>query len=813
MTTKNLKSIKKTASKDDFCFHCGLPIKDKSLSTVINNKQQTMCCYGCKAVADAIVKSGMERYYSFREASSETPKEIVPEFLQSLQAYDKPLIQKQFVHEVGDDTGHKQVSLILEGIVCSACVWLNEHYLSQLEGVVRVKINYSTHRATLVWDDRLITLSNILAAISRIGYLAHPYDVAKQQQVFENQKKLLLKQLGFAALFGMQTMMFAVALYSGDYWGISEKYKLLFRWLSLFLTMPVLFYSAQAFFKGAITDLKNNRAGMDVPITLGISIAFIASVYNTSVQSGHVYFDSLCMFVLLLLSVRYIELSARKKAAESIEKLADLRPAMANLVTATGAIKTISVAELNIDDTLLVKAGEYVAADGLLLSKTAQIDESLLTGEAQAVNKKMLQTVIAGSLNLASAITIKVTKIGQDTVLSSILRLVEEAQHYKPKVALLADKVAARFVIALILLVIAVSIYWFNKDASQVIAITVATLVVSCPCALSLATPAAISASIGKSSRLGVLVANTNALEQLEKANIIIFDKTGTLTQGLLSIESIQYAHKKDASEYLTLARSLEQFSEHPIATAFKALDAASCSMYEIEQISGKGISGCYQNKRYYLGSRSWFKELSHGALINNKGLKAIYLFTQKKLLATFYLNDPIKQDAKQTIERLKNKGKEIVLLSGDEEKTVNLVAKQLGIKTALFKQMPEQKLSYLKSLQQQGHTVIMVGDGINDAPVLAAADIAIAMSSGTDIASASADLIVKSPSTQAIVDVLNLSKKMNGIIKQNFTWAIAYNIIAIPFAVSGFLQPWLAAIGMSLSSLVVVINAMRLKS
>ncbi len=814
MTTKKTKSVEKIGDKEKPCFHCGLPTKITAYTALINNEQRLMCCAGCKAVADAIVSSGMESYYNFREATSVTAKELVPEFLSSLQAYDNPLIQKQFVHQSSHHENIKEVSLILEGIVCSACVWLNEQYLNQLNGIIAVKINYSTHRATVQWDNSVMSLSDILEAISKIGYLAHPYDVAKQQQLFEKQRSLLLRQVGVAALFGMQTMMFAVALYSGDYWGIADNYKLLFQWLSLFLTIPVLFFSAKPFFKGAITDLKNKRAGMDVPVTLAISLAFVSSVYNTYFQVGHVYFDSICMFVFLLLGVRYIELMARKKSAEKIERLADMKPAMANVVNQDDTISTVPIAELKIDDEVLVRAGEYLPADGNLLSKTAQIDESLLTGESKAVNKEILQTVIAGSLNVGAAINIKVSKVGQDTVLSSILRLVEKAQHYKPRVALLADKVATKFVIIIILIVMSAGIYWSIYDPSQAIAIMVATLVVTCPCALSLATPAAISATIGKSTTLGVLVAKTNALEQLEKADVFVFDKTGTLTQGKLSIESIDYQTEHNQSLYLSIAKALEQRSEHPIASAFSALNAGSIKLNDFEQMASKGLSGDYENERYYLGSYSWLIERSidQPATINNSALKAVYLFSKNKVLAIFYLNDPLKEDAKKTIKSLHKRGKKVVLLSGDQQQTVAAVAKQLGIKTALAEQSPEQKLLYVKSLQQQGYKVAMLGDGINDAPVLSAADVALSMSSGTDIASASSDLIVKSRLTQPIIDVLDLSQKMNAIIKQNFAWAIGYNIVAIPFAVSGLIQPWLAALGMSLSSLVVVINAMRLR-
>lgn len=809
-----IKTIKKIREPENNCFHCGLPVKTKEYTVTLLSKPRALCCAGCKAVAEAIVDSGMESYYSFREENAATAKEIVPEFLKSLQAYDNPLIQKQFVHNNLENKKIKEVSLILEGIVCSACVWLNEHYLSQLKGIVKVKINYSTHRATVQWNDDEISLSQILEAISSIGYMAHPYDVAKQQQVYEKQRSLLLRQVGVAGLFGMQTMMFAVALYSGDYWGISADYKLLFQWLSLFLTLPVLFFSAQPFFKGAVTDLKNKRAGMDVPVTLGISLAFISSVYNTSIQSGHVYFDSVCMFVFLLLGVRYIELMARKKSAENIEQLADMRPAMANIVTQKKSIETVPIAELSVDDEVLVRSGEYLPADGILITKKAQLDESLLTGESKPVDKISNQMVIAGSLNVGVTINVRVTKVGQDTVLSGILRLVEEAQLYKPRVAKLADKIASRFVVALIILVSIVGVFWFVHDATQAIAIMVATLVVTCPCALSLATPAAISATIGKSTSLGVLVSKTNALEQLEKVDVFLFDKTGTLTQGELSIESFDYHVEKNRDELLSIAKSLELRSEHPIASAFSKLDADIIELDDIQQMTGKGLSVKYEGHQYYLGSYSWYLETCPDSNKVNKAshLKAVYLFNENELLIVFYLNDPIKIDAAQTISAFYKSHKDIVLISGDQQQTVESVANTLGIKTVLAEQSPEQKLAYLKTLQSKAKVVAMVGDGINDAPVLSAANVALSMSSGTDLASASADLIVKSALTKPIIDVVLLSQKMNRIIKQNFAWALGYNVVAIPFAVTGMLPPWLAAIGMSLSSLVVVINAMRLK-
>jgi len=820
MATKINNALEKTGDNLDLCYHCGLPAPEVNYYAEINDQQQLMCCAGCKAVAEAIVASGMASYYSVRESSAQTAKELVPEFLTTLQVYDNPKVQQQFVHKPKDAdalSSVKEISLILEGIVCSACIWLNEQYLSQVKGILAVKINYTTHRATVRWDDNIIKLSEILEAVSRIGYLAYPYDVQKQQQVFDEQRTLLLKQLGISALFGMQVMMFAVALYSGEYWGISESYKILFQWLSLFLTMPVLFYAAKPFFKGALTDVSHGRAGMDVPVTLGIGLAFSASVYNTSIGQGSIYFESVCMFVFLLLSVRYIEFTARKKSAETIERLADLTPAMANKLDESKKISVIPIADLNCDDLILVRAGENVPADGILKDKEAFMDEALLTGESEPVKKKEGDKIIAGSINCQQSIEIKITHIGQDTILSSILRLIERAQQHKPRMAQLADRVAAKFVLALLVLVTVTAFYWYFKDPSQIFEIIIATLVVTCPCALSLATPAAISAAIGRSSSLGVLVAKPDVLEQLPTIDVFLFDKTGTLTQAKVSLDEIKVASNQEEEFCLALACALEQRSEHPIAAAFSQglIDNNKIKQSELskfKQVSSKGLTAQYIGIEYFLGSRSWF----HSTVINNHEdddiqAKGIYLFTKKELLATFLLKDPLKADAKNTIQALQAHHKKVVLLSGDAQNTVAHVAQQLGISEFLAEQTPEQKLAYLQSLQQQGFKVAMVGDGINDAPVLAAADVAIALSQGTDLATASADLIVQGERTQPIVAALNLSNKLNVVIKQNFAWAIGYNVVAIPFAVSGLVPPWLAAIGMSLSSLVVVLNAKRL--
>ena len=799
-------------SKDHGCFHCGLPMNESKLTTLIDDQHQPMCCAGCQAVAEAIVKSGNKDYYRYREQKSETGHELVPEFLDQIKAYDHPALQKQFVFE--ESGSIRQVSLIIEGIVCAACIWLNEKYLQQLPGVLNVQINYSTHRAQLSWDDEKIKLSQILEAIANIGYMAHPYDPQTQQKIFEDQRKLLIRQLGIAGLFGMQVMIFAVALYGGDWWGISESFKTFFRYLSLLLTLPILFFSAQPFFKGAVKDVQLKRAGMDVPVTLGLTLAFSASCYNTWMGISDVYFDSVAMFVFLLLSVRLFELSARKKAAEKIESLTNLTPTLCNRLDTKGDIEVVPTVELTLTDSFLVKPGEIIPTDGVLISPHALVDEALLTGEPYAVNKVAGDILIGGSYNLQQPIKLQVHHLGQDTVLSGIKRLIEQAQSFKPDVAILADRVASVFVLVLLVLVTITGIYWWQIDPARVLPIMVATLVVTCPCALSLATPASLSAAIGSLTRNGMLVARSRALEVMPKIDTVIFDKTGTLTTGVLSLNQQQDFNVDQHDFNRQVAHSLELQSEHPIAHALVNDNIQTLVVKSLINVPGQGLQGEIEGEIYYIGNAEFIKKVAQlpENLKFNQQMQQVHLARSGQWLASFDFSDPLKVDAKETVQQLIKRGLNVRILSGDSFGYVSSIAKQLGIEHFDADQLPDDKLNKVKQLQSQGHKVAMIGDGINDAPVLAAADLSISLSLGTDLARAAADMVINGGQLAPLINAHKTTTKMMNVIRQNFSWAIMYNIAAVPFSMAGLIQPWLAAIGMSLSSLIVVVNALRLR-
>ncbi|MDH3371280.1 MAG: heavy metal translocating P-type ATPase metal-binding domain-containing protein, partial [Gammaproteobacteria bacterium] len=419
------------------CFHCGLPVPSGSdIAVDIDDIRQPMCCHGCAAVAQAIVNGGLSDYYKFRTAEAPTAREIVPEFLRQTAVYDLSAVQKSFVQSRSEH--EREAALILENITCPACVWLNEHHLAKLPGVLSVHINYATHRARVRWDERRIHLSNILQAVSRIGYSAHPFDPGRYQLLLEHNRRHLLRRVGVAGVFGMQVMTLSVALYVGDWSGVEAGYRRFFYWMSLLLTLPVLFYSAQPFFQSAWRDLKHFRTGMDVPVSLGIGVAFLASLWTTVTGTGTIYYDSVCMFAFLLLSARYFELAAHKRATEASEALVQAAPAAATRLTpGAGAMheETVAVAELQAGDRVRIRPGDPVPADAVVLEGHSTVDESLLTGEHQPVTKAPGANLVGGSLNIESPLTARVEKTGPDAILSSILRLLDRASAEKPRLA------------------------------------------------------------------------------------------------------------------------------------------------------------------------------------------------------------------------------------------------------------------------------------------------------------------------------------------------------------------------------------------
>lgn len=798
------------------CFHCGLPIPDAiNIEVDIESEARPMCCHGCATVAKTITQNGLADYYRFRDQHALTATEVVPDIVKQLSIYDNEDIQKSFVTK--HSSSIRQAHLILEGIVCAACVWLNEQHLQHLKGVLDVNINYSTHRASIRWDNDQITLSQILKAVSEIGYIAHPYDPDRQQNIIEKQRKDLLKKIGVAAGFGMQVMVVAVALYAGAYSGMESAIQNFLYWTSFILTLPVFLYAAQPFFQGAIRDLMQYRAGMDVPVALGMTLAFAGSIYAVLYQTGEIYFDSVVMFVFFLLTARYMELQARSKASLNQDRLVRMTPAYCQryLTGNESKSETIAIAELRVDDVVLVYPGETIPSDGVIIEGCSSVDESVLSGESLPKRMQVNDTVIGGSINYESPLKIRITKTGTDTVLSGIFSLLERASSDKPRITILADHIAQYFVIAVICLAALVAGYYLYHQPELALVTTIAVLVVTCPCALSLATPVAMTAAAGRLTKEGVILTSHQTLEVFATADHIIFDKTGTLTEGRLSISDIHINTENYPEETcLRIAAALEAQSEHPIAGAFSDVMLNDVEAVDVVSHPGRGLSGKVNGEIYYIGSASYIDDVCNADIsddLSSNVQTSIVLASSSEVLAIFYLADNIRVGCADLITELNARNVKLTILSGDADEVVSHVAEQLGITDFHARCLPDDKLAYVHEYQQNGDTVVMVGDGVNDAPVLAAANASIAMASAMQISASSADSLLMSNDLRKIAMILRIARKTVTIIRQNISWAIAYNLMALPAAALGYVPPWMAAIGMSASSLLVVGNSLRL--
>ncbi|MEA3412920.1 MAG: heavy metal translocating P-type ATPase, partial [Pseudomonadota bacterium] len=804
------------------CYHCGLPVPPGiDIRVDILGDSRAMCCHGCQAVARAIVDGGLEDYYRFRTANPEPGREVVPGFLRETRIYDIPEIQEGFVTRVNGD--EREATLILEGITCAACIWLNEQHLSHLPGVLEAHINYATHRARIRWDNGRISLGKILETIAAIGYRAHPWDPGRGRELLEADRKLALGRLGIAGALGMQVMMVAVALYVGDNRGMDADLMSFFHWVSFVLTIPIIGYSAQPFFRSAWRDLNNRRVGMDVPVSLGVLGAFGASVWATVSGQGHVYYESVAMFVFFLLTARYFELVGRRRSTEALDRLVKLTPAVATRIPDgdEGDLETIPVADLAPGNRVRILPGERVPADGLVMEGESSVDESLLTGESMPVARNQGSGLIGGSINIESPLVMRVEKVGSDTVLSHILRLLERAQGEKPEISRMADRAASWFVSGVLVLALATALYWWNVDPARWFEITVAVLVVTCPCALSLATPTAVTAATGALAEYGVLTTRANALDTLGQATDFVFDKTGTLTAGRPRLLGVTPLTALPAEEVLRIAAALERHSEHPLARCIVEADVQPpLRTTEITATPGGGITGVVDNERYYLGNRDYINRFPSGTepvpppeTEGSGAATEVFLSTAHQWLATFSFGDRPRPETTSVVRDLHNGGGTIHLFSGDQTRVTHALARTVEIDSAhAFGELsPDRKLARVRDLQAHGAVVAMVGDGVNDAPVLAGADVSLAIGSGAQLAMTSADMVIMGKDLSVVVAAVRLARGTRRVIRQNLAWAITYNLLALPAAAAGLITPWMAALGMSASSLIVVANALRL--
>ncbi|MDH3219444.1 MAG: heavy metal translocating P-type ATPase [Gammaproteobacteria bacterium] len=802
------------------CYHCGLPVPaGLDLTVRIDGENRAMCCHGCQAVAEAIIDAGHENFYRVRTQAAPSARDILPGFLQEARVYDLPEIQNQFVHALDGDL--REASLMLDGITCAACVWLNERYIGALPGVVEVHVNYATQRALVRWDGSRIRLGEILQAIRKIGYRALPYNPGQQQELQRRQRRQQQRRLAVAGLFGMQVMMLSISLYGGAWSGMERGFEQFFRWLSLGLTLPVLLYSAPPFFQAAWRDLKRLRVAMDLPVSLAIGIAFASSVVTTVNGHGEIYFDSVVMFIFFLSASRYFENMARQRSAASIEKLVQSLPLTTTRVNSDGfSEEAVAAAALAIGDRVLIRPGETVPADGEILSGYSSVDESMLTGESLALARRPGERLLGGSINVTNPLQMRVTAVGADTVMAEIQRSIERAQTDKPPSARRVDRVAAYFIGAVLLIVICVASFWWLYDAGRWFEIALAVLIVSCPCALSLATPAAMSAALGRMHSAGLLVKQGSALEKMNQVTHVVIDKTGTLTHGKPILQQVYCNPGFSRDHCLRLAATLEKHSEHPLARALLRETGAvkSEDADQIVNTAGGGISAIVDNRQYFIGSNEFILASTGLAIprdwqdsLAGDALTAVVLARRDCILAMFNFADTLREDAAALVESLQQMNKSIVLMTGDRDAAARDVAERTGIGEYRAQMSPQDKMQAVQTLQRRGACVLMVGDGVNDAPVLANADVSIAMGGASALARTNADIVLLTNSLRSVVLAFDMSSRTRNIIRQNMIWALMYNFGAIPAAAAGLVAPWLAALGMSLSSLIVVLNALRL--
>jgi P-type Cu2+ transporter len=791
------------------CWHCGEPLPRAAPLARVGGASHPVCCHGCKAAAEWIGELGLADYYRLRERVAPRAPDV-DEAARAAQAFARPELARHVVRALAE--GGAEVVVLVDGLRCAACCWLIERGVGALPGVREIAVNAGAARARIAFDPVRTSLPAIVAAFARLGYRALPLDAAALDDARRRESRAGMKRLAVAGFGAMQAMMYASALYFGALDDLDAAARELFRWLSFAVATPVVVYAGAPFFAGALRLLRSRRLGMDVPVALAIALIYAASIVDVVRGAGDVYFESVSMFVFFLLVGRYLEMRARHRSCDLTDALARCTPQLADRLADDGTTVRVGAFELAPGDRVAVAAGAGVPADGVLESAQCRVDESLLSGESLPVAKCRGDAICAGSVVVDTAAVVRVMRAGADTVLAAIVALASRAASERPRIARAGERAAATFVARVLLLALLTAAGWLLVDPSRAFAATVAVLVVSCPCAFALAAPAAVTRALAVLARRGVLVARADALETLAGATHVMFDKTGTLTEPWLVLDSVETFDGVTRDEVLALAAALARASTHPVARAIAdAVPDGALHADEAEVEAGGGIAGRIGARRLRLGHAAF--ALRDTARRGTPMLPddAVVLADATGIVAVLHMRERIREGVRDALARLRVAGLEIVLVSGDAPSKVGAAAAALGIASWYARVSPAAKLAWLSTLRAGGARVVAVGDGINDAPVLAGADVAVAMASGAAIAQAASDVVLARDDVGALADARALANRMLAVLRENQRWALGYNLAAVPLAALGFVPPWLAALGMSASSLVVVLNALRI--
>jgi len=810
------------------CDHCLLEIRvQDALYDEIDGEKKVFCCHGCKGIYHLVHSEGLDDFYAKRRSWIPGPSE------------NSPVDRSSFLDNVRPVEDEIETDIILDGIRCASCIWLNEKVLARTKGITHARVNYATHRARIRWKPQEIDIGTILDRIRSIGYTPKPYLPAEFEDGQIKQGRDLLIRFGTAAFLSMQLMLFSIALYAGYFQGIDERTKFLFHGISLVLTTPVLFYSGWPIISGSLQSLKNMTFNMDVLIAAGSLSAYGYSIYQMA-TGGEVYFDTAAMIVTLILLGRYIEAGARKKATETISGLMQLSPRVARKLTIAkeqqgddsllhiAVRQTVPITSIVPGELLEVIPGEKIPVDGIIITGTSDVDESMLTGESRPASKTTGTQVFGGTLNLYGSFVFRVTSVGKNTMISRIIQVVEDAQTRRAPIQAVADRVVGYFVPAVLIVSGLTFTGWVlnGVPTSQAVMNAVSVLVIACPCALGLATPLAILIGTSFGASRGILIKGGDVIEKTASIDTVVLDKTGTITEGKPVLTG-SYGIGMTDSEVLRVALSLERCSEHSlgkaIVTAGQMIEPYEVSEFSI--VPGNGVRGIIKNKQAFLGKREYIEQESVNRSIDsilNKeqfesitaeekaGATVMYASWDKKLSGVFIVADRVRTEAAEAVMMLKQAGLMVAMVTGDTAQSAQAVAQKVSIESVKSRTSPLDKAAEISRMEDAGKHVLMVGDGINDAPALVLATVGVAMGRATDIALESADMVIMRPDLRLAADAIALSRKTFTIIRQNIFWAFFYNMIVIPLAVAGVMHPVMAAGAMVFSSLTVVGNSLR---
>lgn len=789
------------------CDHCHLEF---SAEVMIKDNTHYFCCKGCQGVYHLLEDEGMDEFYNRLGEQTLAPPTTS---MQTASSFDDETFYEQFVQV--DDEGFSHIALIIEGIHCSACVWLNEKMLHQMDGVVEADINFTNHKAHITWQDDIVKLSAIVEMIRAIGYDAFAYDPTLQEQRANKERKDYYMRMAVAIFASMNVMWLAIAQYAGYFSGISKDMVFILNSAEWVLSTPVLFYSGWIFFRGAYYGLKNKIVNMDVLVSTGALLTYLYSIYLTLIVHKEAYFDSVSMIITFVLVGKFLEVISKKQAADTIDSLSRLIP---NSVMCMEDNQIISKALNSVkrDDIIVVNAGDRIAIDGVIVEGEGSMDESSITGESVPIYKHTADEVISGTVSIDAQIIYRASNDFAHSTLNTLVQMVEKAMRTKPKIEQMANRLSEHFSVAVLLLAFVTFAIWLGvtHNFEQAFMVGISVVIIACPCALALATPVATLVGMGVANKQGILFKEAAQLETLAQIDTVLLDKTGTLTQGKLSVVQMIWHHEEDNTLQNSEAlKVLCSGSKHPVARAIAAaIDVTPSYVQTVQSVPARGVRMQQGDSVYLGGNWKFVQENGVDVAACQSAYTHFYFVKDNQLVATIELEDKLRIGVASAINALKKMGMEVMMLTGDHEQAARQIAAQAGISNIAFELKPQDKEAMVASLQEQGKRILMVGDGINDVLALARADISIAMGEGSDIAMDSSDIILMNDAFKSIVTSVQIGRRTYAFIRQNLFLSLLYNGITIPLAMAGYIIPLIAALSMSFSSLLVVGNSMRIK-